>query len=181
MSARETLAEMRAIEQAATEGPWEAGGGDDDPRPAVWAARSSDCFPRIGDPWGSPPTPPPTPPCTPRAHTTTETPMTDRIDHATARTALPKALAALEAVLALHRRVGIYDDCECDDKNTPEHEDIYEIGVTCNKVYEICAACCRDDVYQSEECVNYHQHDTGEHYCPSGTVVAIAEALGIEP
>lgn len=100
---------------------------------------------------------------------------------AEACTALPKALDALEAVLALHRRVGIYDDCECDDKNTPEHEDIYEIGVTCNKVYEICAACRRDDVYQSEECVNYHQHDTGEHYCPSGTVVAIAEALGIEP
>ena len=164
------IAEQRRIEQAATEGPWEYDGCGKitqrfslpEPRATVVStdvACMSYCY--GGSASG-----------------------VERDEDAEfivdARTALPKALAALEAVLALHRRVGIYDDCECDDKTTPEHEDIYELGVTCNKVYEICAACCRDDVYQSEECANYHQHDTGGHYCPSGTVAAIAEALGVE-
>ena len=168
MTAADWIAEQRRIEQAATEGGWRAAvvaryvddDGCERGKGAIYPA----------GPMGPPP-----------LFVTPDWVAADAEFVATARTALPKALAALEAVLALHRRVGIYDYCECDDKNTPEHEDIYEIGVTCNKVYEICAACCRDDVYQSEECVNYHQHDTGEHYCPSGTVVAIAEALGVEP
>ena len=166
MTAADWIAEQRRIEQAATEGPWDTSttswepearmvdvpDGDDE-MSLAWEAGGGLCVMSRAD-------------------------AEFIVD---ARTALPKALAALEAVLALHRRVGIYDDCECDDKTTPEHEDIYEIGVTCNKVYEICAACCRDDVYQSEECANYHQHDTGGHYCPSGTVAAITKALGVEP
>ena len=168
MTAADWIAEQRRIEQAATEGPWRAAVVaqyvDDDGR----ERGKGGIYP--AGPSGPPP-----------LFVTPDWVTADAELIADARTALPKALDALEAVLALHRRVGIYDGCECDDKNTPEHEDIYEIGVTCNKVYEICAACCRDDVYQSEECVNYHQHDTGEHYCPSGTVVAIAEALGVEP
>ena len=96
MSARETLAEMRAIEQAATEGPWEAGGGDDDPRPAVWAARSSDCFPRIAyvvpNDFG-------------------DVLPEDAEFIAAARSFVPKALDALEAVLALWPDTA--DPCDC--------------------------------------------------------------------
>ena len=169
MSAADWIAEQRRIEQAATDGPWMSEWDTSD----EWWTIHGQPNPTKGDERMV------CPEVATLQHSEDWTADVNFI--ADARTALPKALAALEAVLALHRRVGIYDYCECDDKNTPEHEDIYEIGVTCNKVYEICAACCRDDVYQSEECVNYHQHDTGEHYCPSGTVVAIAEALGVEP
>ena len=45
-----TAAELDAIEQrahAATEGPWEAGTGDGDPRPHVWTSRSTGCVAHI--------------------------------------------------------------------------------------------------------------------------------------
>lgn len=73
----------------------------------------------------------------------------------------------IERVRALHRSVGIYDECDCPDK-TEGHLKIYEIGMTCNKLYDICDECCRDDVYQTEDCVNYHEHKLGETYrCPT--------------
>ena len=82
VSARETLAEMRAIEQAATEGPWVA----------EYSREQGNCvIPHD-------------------AASTREAVATTRLYHqigdaefiAAARAFVPKALAALDAVLALH-------------------------------------------------------------------------------
>ena len=75
------------------------------------------------------------------------------------------ALAAkLDAVRALHRPVDIYDECECSDEAKAEgHEDVEEVGLTCNRMYTVCAECSRDDVYQY-----YHDHKPDEaHHCPT--------------
>ena len=77
--------------------------------------------------------------------------------------------AAVERVRALHRPVGIYDECACSDEAKAEgHEDVEEVGLTCNRMYTVCAECCRDDVYQTEDCANYHDHKPDEaHHCPT--------------
>ena len=77
--------------------------------------------------------------------------------------------AVVERVRVLHRSVGIYDECDCSDlAKTEHHRDIYEVGLTCNKLYDICDECCRDDIYQSEDCANHHEHKPGERYhCPT--------------
>ncbi len=77
--------------------------------------------------------------------------------------------AKLDAVRTLHRPVGIYDECECpDEAKGVGHEDVDEVGLTCNRIYTVCAECCRDDVYQTEDCAVYHDHDPDEaHHCPT--------------
>lgn len=72
----------------------------------------------------------------------------------------------VERVRALHRPFGTYDECDCDDDAKAEgHDDVYEVGLTCNRLYSICAECCRDDECQSEVCANYHEHrpDEAQH------------------
>ena len=88
------------------------------------------------------------------------------LDAAAERDALAAKLAE---VRALHRPVGIYDECECSDEaKTEGHEDVEEVGLTCNRMYTVCAECCRDDVYQTEDCANYHDHKPDEaHHCPT--------------
>ena len=93
------------------------------------------------------------------------------------------ALAAkLDAVRALHRPVGIYDECECSDEAKAEgHEDVEEVGLTCNRMYTVCAECCRDDVYQTEDCANYHDHKPDEaHHCPTIRVLDTTPDTGGE-
>ena len=92
--------------------------------------------------------------------------------------------AAVERVRALHRSVGIYDECDCPDEAKSEgHLDVYEVGTTCNKLYDICDECCRNGGYQTEDCANYHEHQLGEtHLCPTisaldGTVACRVEEL----
>ena len=79
------------------------------------------------------------------------------------------ALAAkVERVRALHRAVGIYDECGCDAPDPATHLDVDDVGLTCNLTYRVCAECCRDDVYQTEDCANYHDHRLDEDYhCPT--------------
>ena len=87
MTAADWIAEQRRVEQAATEGPWEAGTGDGDPHPHVWTSRSSACVAEITyvvpNDYG-------------------DVRPDDAVFIAEARTSLPKMRAALEAVLALH-------------------------------------------------------------------------------
>ena len=80
-----------------------------------------------------------------------------------------RALAAkVERVRALHRAVGIYDECDCDAPDPATHLDVDDVGLTCNLMYRVCAECCRDDVYQTEDCANYHDHRLDEDYhCPT--------------
>ena len=79
------------------------------------------------------------------------------------------ALAAkVERVRELHRAFGIYDECDCDDPDPATHLDVDDVGLTCNLMYRVCAECCRDDVYQTEDCANYHDHRLDEDYhCPT--------------
>ena len=95
MTAADWIAEQRRIEQAASKGPWEAGTGDGDPCPHVWASRSSGCVADItyvvSNDYG-------------------DVRPEDAEFIADARTALPKALDALEAVLALWPDA---DPCDC--------------------------------------------------------------------
>ena len=87
------------------------------------------------------------------------------------------ALAAkVERVRALHRAFGIYDECDCDAPDPATHLDVDDVGLTCNLMYRVCAECCRDDVYQTEDCANYHDHRLDEDYhCP--TIRALDEGL----
>ena len=78
-------------------------------------------------------------------------------------------IAAVERVRALHHPVGIFDECDCDDDAKAEgHEDILDVGTTCNRLYTICGECCADDGYQTEACADYHMHRADEtHPCPT--------------
>ena len=74
--------------------------------------------------------------------------------------------ASAERVRALHRIVGIYDECDCSDEaKTEGHLDVYEVGTTCNKLYDVCDECCRNSGYQTEDCANYHEHLGETHPC----------------
>ena len=79
------------------------------------------------------------------------------------------ALAAkVERVRALHRAVGIYDECDCDAPDPATHFDVDDVGLTCNLMYRVCAECCRDNMYQTEGCASYHAHRLDEDYhCPT--------------
>ena len=79
------------------------------------------------------------------------------------------ALAAkVERVRALHRAVGIYDECDCDAPDHATHFDVDDVGLTCNLMYRVCAECCRDNMYQTEGCASYHAHHIDEDYhCPT--------------
>ena len=92
--------------------------------------------------------------------------MTEARDNARAER---DALAAkVERVRALHRAFGIYDECDCDDPDPATHLDVDDVGLTCNLMYRVCAECCRDDVYQTEDCASYHDHRLDEDYhCPT--------------
>ena len=91
--------------------------------------------------------------------------LPDLLDAAAERDALA---TKVERVRALHRAVGIYDECDCDDADPATHLDVDEVGLTCNLMYRVCAECCRDNMYQTEGCASYHAHRLDEDYhCPT--------------
>ena len=92
-----------------------------------------------------------------------------------------RAEAALDAVIALHRPYGIYDECDCPNpvEGVDGHVKVEDVGITCALMYRVCHECCIDDGYQREECFDCHGHWAGEKYqCP--TVEAIKEEPGDE-
>lgn len=159
MSAADWIAEQRRIEQAATEGPWRA---------AVVARYVDDdgCERGKGGIYPAGPMGPPP------LFVTPDWVAADAEFIADARTALPKALAALEAVLALHQPVKIYaqaDECGCGDEDhtiieSPQGDDLCWDTPT----GELCCPECLDE-------------DSGAIDYPCPTVAEIAEALGVEP
>ena len=155
MSAADWIAEQRRIEQAATEGPWRA---------AVVARYVDDdgCERGKGGIYPAGPMGPPP------LFVTPDWVAADAEFIADARTALPKALAALEAVLALHQPVKIYaqaDECGCGDEDhtiieSPQGDDLCWDTPT----GELCCPECLDE-------------DSGAIDYPCPTVAAITEAL----
>ena len=88
-----------------------------------------------------------------------------------ARTALPKALNALEAVLKLHKPVAVYaqaDECECgnEDHTIIESEQGDDLCWDTPTGEQRCAECLDED----SEYIDY----------PCPTVAAITKALGAE-
>ena len=97
---------------------------------------------------------------------------------AASRTAVPALVAAVRAVLDLHQPFGIFDECDCEDASLEDgkHKLVEDVGITCDRMYNVCRECCCDDVYQREDCANYHDHNILGWQCP--TVEAITDALG---
>ena len=159
MSAADWIAEQRRIEQAATEGGWRA---------AVVARYVDDdgCERGKGGIYPAGPMGPPP------LFVTPDWVAADAEFIADSRTALPKALAALEAVLALHQPVKIYaqaDECGCGDEDHTIIESLQGDDLCWDTpTGELCCPECLDE-------------DSGAIDYPCPTVAEIAEALGVEP
>lgn len=170
----EQRAELRELLASATRGPWENDGGGEIGQhhscPQPWAPIVSTDVSCMAYCYGG------------TASGVTRDEDADLI--VAAVNALPALLdaaderdrltASIERVRELHRAVGIYDPCECtDEEKETGHKDVEEVGLTCNKLYDICAECCRDDVYQTETCAAYHDHKPGEaHHCKTMEALA---------
>ena len=149
MSAAEWIAQRRELLAAATDAPWEWTTDLD----MLLAGHEGDRV-VIDAPWTVPNIKP-----------------ADADLIADARTSLPRALDALEAVLALHHPVKIYaqaDECGCGDEDhtiieSPQGDDLCWDTPT----GELCCSECLDE-------------DSGAIDYPCPTVRAIAEALGVE-
>ena len=81
---------------------------------------------------------------------------------------IPALVAAVEAVLELHKPWKIHD-CDC-DYHTAESECDSEF------MYTVCRECCTSNGYHTEECASEHIHGPTHPICP--TVTAIHQALG---
>ena len=86
---------------------------------------------------------------------------------------------AIHAVLNLHSRQGIYDECgHTHDSSDKSAKFVDEIGYVCDDglIRWVCAACCMDGgEYQTEACTFGHQ------LCwPCPTVKIIAHTIGVE-
>ena len=155
MTAADWIAEQRRIEQAATEGPWRA---------AVVARYVDDdgCERGKGGIYPAGPMGPPP------LFVTPDWVAADAEFIADSRTALPKALAALEAVLALHQPVKIYaqaDECGCGDEDHTIIESLQGDDLCWDTpTGELCCGECLDE---DGEYIDY----------PCPTVVLIREAL----
>ena len=97
-------------------------------------------------------------------------------------------IASLEAVIAkvkeLHRPYDIYEPCDHghDSDDTGVYEegvvDVEGVGLTCAKIYDICAHCCTADYLdggQTEECADGHKHGPGVPICKTAAIIADAE------
>ena len=178
------VAELRRLAESATPGPWEAFGAVDGRRGERWLGVTTDMraieSARAGDVFAAQD-------CTRQdalfiaaANPAAVLALLDDADalraelaHMTeardnARAEVERLTAQVERVRALHRAVGIYDECDCDAPDPATHLDVDDVGLTCNLMYRVCAECCRDDVYQTEDCANYHAHRLDEDYhCPT--------------
>ncbi len=85
--------------------------------------------------------------------------------------------AVVEAVAAIHTPHAIYDQCDhehtADEIGTRGVVDVGEIGLTCEKMYDICSECCvvRDDGSQSETCATYHTHGLDLPICKTSAAL----------
>ena len=88
---------------------------------------------------------------------------------------VPRLLAAVDAVLALHRPHRIYDECD------HAHEDragVIDCGefLTCEDsyMYSICRECCTLFGHQTEQCAGEHEHGRDDRICPTYRAVSAA-------
>ncbi len=90
---------------------------------------------------------------------------------------LDRLRAKLEAVRKIHDSLAIFDTCNHEHEDADESNGIFDVdnvGITCNKVYEVCRrCCCGGGDSQTEECLG-HGHSLGKPICP--TIAALEGA-----
>lgn len=82
---------------------------------------------------------------------------------------------ARQAVAAIHAPVPVYDECECDSDTREQMNhaiecDDYE-GCAVFYRWDVCAQCCFENGYSTEQCWTQHNHGKDLPHC--GTVAAI--------
>lgn len=90
--------------------------------------------------------------------------------------------AHIDKALELHRESKIYDECGhkhkmADDYDVPAGLHLIEdVGLTCEDGYQysICRECCTDDGYQTETCVDNHEHGGSAACWPCPTHACLA-------
>ena len=116
------------------------------------------------------------------------------LEAASALESQAERITSLEAVIAkvkeLHRPYDIYEPCDHghDSDDTGVYEegvvDVEGVGLTCAKIYDICAHCCVEFGYtpadyldggQTEECADGHKHGPGVPICKTAAIIAEAE------
>ncbi|CAH0255875.1 hypothetical protein SRABI83_03242 [Arthrobacter sp. Bi83] len=81
-------------------------------------------------------------------------------------------LAAIDAVIALHRPIKVYDECECPEGTHPEDYEWIDCedynGCENSFTHYACEECCTSFDYISEACSDHHTHSKDEgHRCPT--------------
>lgn len=91
--------------------------------------------------------------------------------------------SVVNAVLAQHRAIRIYDDCgHLHEDGEPGTHMLDEVGVICEAGfrYTVCEACCTNDYGQHQVCVEEHDPTRDPARCwPCSTVLAMALSLGL--
>ena len=112
--------------------------------------------------------------------------MKQRADNRIAQGAIA-AREALKPIRALHRPWTLWDECGHAVEGDPyeignahpdgRHHYVSEVGWSCEREGVICAECCVDDIYQSEDCANYHDHGPGRAICPTARLIYSTDEL----
>lgn len=98
---------------------------------------------------------------------------------------IPRLLARVEAVRALHRPLRIFGDCDHHhDREDIGHDGVQlipEVGIVCEAGYQytICRECCTDGEFQRIDCADDHPHDTAPCW-PCRTAVALDSQNGTD-
>ena len=140
------VAELRRLAESATPGPWEAFGAVDERRCERWLGVTTDMrateAARAGDVFSAQD-------CTRQdalfiaaANPAAVLALLDHLAHMTearnnARAEVERLTAKVERVRALHRAVGIYDECDCDAPDPATHLDRSRMATTDNARHAI--------------------------------------------
>lgn len=75
-------------------------------------------------------------------------------------------------LLDLHKPYGIWEECEHNhDGADGAARYIDDVGLTCNKVYDICRECCSDGDGQNEACADGHNHGPNVPRCATVAIL----------
>lgn len=88
--------------------------------------------------------------------------------------AVQKSVAALEAVVALHKPITLYEECgHTHEDNEPNVMDVPDVGFVCQdgKLYDVCNECCTDGDSQNETCAGDHDHGKDKPICKTIAVI----------
>ncbi len=82
---------------------------------------------------------------------------------------MERAAKVLRAVHAIHKPYGIYECGHDHELDEPGVGDGGEAGLSCSKLYDICASCC---VGCAERCATEHEHGPNDPICTTAKALA---------